>query len=91
MRNVDERPAQDYILRKLEVTRLDRVGKAVHSIGVEPLTWVQIITHLTLNPPAHVYAYSTIDCMDLKNTRSGYRRNRKQKCIEPLKLGCFFY
>lgn len=25
VRNVDERPAQDYILRKLEVTRLDRV------------------------------------------------------------------
>lgn len=27
VRNVDERPAQDYILRKLEVTRLDRVRK----------------------------------------------------------------
>uniref|UniRef100_A0A669F0D0 protein-tyrosine-phosphatase n=1 Tax=Oreochromis niloticus TaxID=8128 RepID=A0A669F0D0_ORENI len=26
VRNVDERPAQDHILRKLEVTRLDRVG-----------------------------------------------------------------
>lgn len=27
VRNVDERPAQDYILRKLEVTRLDRVRR----------------------------------------------------------------
>lgn len=43
VRNVDERPAQDYILRKLEVTRLDRVGKAVNSIRADPLTWGQII------------------------------------------------
>lgn len=43
VRNVDERPAQDYILRKLEVTRLDRVGKAACSIRADPLTWDRII------------------------------------------------
>lgn len=47
VRNVDERPAQDYILRKLEVTRLDRVrrtGEAgVASIRADPLTRGQII------------------------------------------------
>lgn len=32
VRNVDERPAQDYVLRKLEVTRLDRVGKAAATL-----------------------------------------------------------
>lgn len=29
VRNVEERPAQDHILRKLEVTRLDRVRKVL--------------------------------------------------------------
>lgn len=56
VRNVDERPAQDYVLRKLEVTRLDRVGKAVQLIRADPLTRGQIISHVlhtdTLNPTA---------------------------------------
>lgn len=49
VRNVDERPAQDYILRKLEVTRLDRVRRTegwvttVASIIANPLTRGQII------------------------------------------------
>lgn len=51
VRNVDERPAQDYILRKLEVTRLDRVRRmegwgarvSVASIRADPLTRGQII------------------------------------------------
>uniref|UniRef100_A0AAQ5YFA5 protein-tyrosine-phosphatase n=1 Tax=Amphiprion ocellaris TaxID=80972 RepID=A0AAQ5YFA5_AMPOC len=39
VRNVDERPAQDYILRKLEVTRLDRVRKAVYIWHYQYLSW----------------------------------------------------
>uniref|UniRef100_A0A3Q4I0C6 protein-tyrosine-phosphatase n=1 Tax=Neolamprologus brichardi TaxID=32507 RepID=A0A3Q4I0C6_NEOBR len=40
VRNVDERPAQDHILRKLEVTRLDRVGNPVRYIWhYQYLSW----------------------------------------------------
>uniref|UniRef100_A0A672JE23 protein-tyrosine-phosphatase n=1 Tax=Salarias fasciatus TaxID=181472 RepID=A0A672JE23_SALFA len=40
VRNVDERPAQDYVLRKLEVTRLDRVGKPLRYIWhYQYLSW----------------------------------------------------
>ena len=64
VRNVDERPAQDYVLRKLEVTRLDRVGKAVQLIRADPLTRGQIISHVlhtdTLNPTAHSCGFKGI-------------------------------
>ncbi|XP_020778000.2 tyrosine-protein phosphatase non-receptor type 11b isoform X1 [Boleophthalmus pectinirostris] len=39
VRNVDERPAQDYILRKLEVTRLDRKEPVRYIWHYQYLTW----------------------------------------------------
>lgn len=48
VRNVDEQRAQDYILRKLEVTRLDRVGKAVHALRAEPLSFRLLHTSYTI-------------------------------------------
>ncbi|XP_072305710.1 tyrosine-protein phosphatase non-receptor type 11b isoform X2 [Eucyclogobius newberryi] len=39
VRNVDERPAQDYILRKLEVTRLDRKEPVRFIWHYQYLTW----------------------------------------------------
>ncbi|XP_033825290.1 tyrosine-protein phosphatase non-receptor type 11b isoform X2 [Periophthalmus magnuspinnatus] len=39
VRNVDERPAQDYILRKLEVTRLDRKEPLRYIWHYQYLTW----------------------------------------------------
>uniref|UniRef100_A0A7N9B1T4 protein-tyrosine-phosphatase n=1 Tax=Mastacembelus armatus TaxID=205130 RepID=A0A7N9B1T4_9TELE len=39
VRNIDERPAQDYILRKLEVTRLDRKEPVRHIWHYQYLSW----------------------------------------------------
>ncbi|KAM8829506.1 tyrosine-protein phosphatase non-receptor type 11b isoform X1 [Synchiropus splendidus] len=39
VRNMEERPAQDYILRKLEVTRLDRKERARYISHYQYLSW----------------------------------------------------
>uniref|UniRef100_A0A3Q2PAZ7 Tyrosine-protein phosphatase non-receptor type n=1 Tax=Fundulus heteroclitus TaxID=8078 RepID=A0A3Q2PAZ7_FUNHE len=39
LRNVEERPAQDYVLRKLEVTRLDRKEAQRHIWHYQYLSW----------------------------------------------------
>lgn len=75
VRNVEELPTQDYVLRKLEVTHLDRVGKALlYFVSADPLTWGQIISYVTCT-----HTHNPLTCASAqRNNKSKDQEGKKQ-------------